>query len=179
MGDKIEYRKVESSEIEMYHNLRLNCLKNYPQNFGTLYNEELKSQNFKFDKIINQKSTTAFLMGAFKNEELVGICGFVQEKREKTKHVGGISGMYVLTEFSGQKIGAGLLNATIQLAFDNSEIELIILAVADKNQSAKNLYKKLNFVEYGRLQNYFKYKDNYETQIFMSLNKNESRTTNR
>ncbi len=174
MTENILYRKVEINEIEQYHKIRLDCLKNYPENFGTLYEEEHKSANFKFDKIITHQSTTDFLMGAFLNERLVGICGFIQEKREKTKHIGEISGMYVMTEFSGQKIGAKLLNATILTAFNNFALEQIILAVADKNQTAQNLYKKFGFVEYGRLKNYFKENGQYETQIFMTLVREEN-----
>ncbi|MFM9837759.1 MAG: GNAT family N-acetyltransferase [Cyclobacteriaceae bacterium] len=169
MNENIVYRKIEINEIEQYHKIRLDCLKNYPQNFGTLYDEEQKSSSFKFDKIIGQQSTTDFLMGAFSNERLVGICGFIKEKREKTKHIGEISGMHVIAEFSGQKIGARLLNTTILTAFKNSALEQIILAVADKNQTAQNLYKKFGFVEYGRLKNYFKDNGEYETQVFMTL----------
>lgn len=179
MTENIVYRKLESNEIDQYHKIRLDCLKKYPQNFGTLYDEEKKSSSFKFDKIITQQSTTDFLMGAFSNDRLVGICGFIQEKRAKTNHIGEISGMYVMTEFSGQKIGAGLLNTTILTAFENPALEQIILAVADKNQTAQNLYKKYGFVEYGRLKNYFKDNDKYETQVFMTLIKDENKTTNR
>jgi ribosomal protein S18 acetylase RimI-like enzyme len=178
MIENIVYRKLEINEIEHYHKIRLDCLINYPQNFGTLFDEEQKSSSFKFDKIITQKSPTAFLMGAFSSERLVGICGFIQERREKTKHIGEISGMYVTKEFSGQKIGTRLLNTTILTAFENSALEQIILAVADKNQTAQNLYKKRGFVEYGRLQNYFKNNGIYETLVFMTLIRDNKKTTN-
>jgi RimJ/RimL family protein N-acetyltransferase len=171
MTNEIIYRKVRIDELEMYHGLRLDCLKKYPENFGTLYDEEKNSSNFKFDKIVSKKSTTDFLMGAFSESKLIGICGFVQEKRQKTKHIGEISGMYVTTEFKGQKVGAELLRATITTAFENAELEQIVLAVAEKNQTAQNLYKKFNFIEYGRLKNYFKVDSSYETQIFMKLTK--------
>lgn len=179
MTEAILFKKVGVNELEQYHKIRLECLKKYPQNFGTLYEEELKSSSFKFDKVITQQSTTDFLMGAFLNEKLVGICGFIQEKREKTKHIGEISGMYVMTEHSGQKIGARLLYATILTAFKNSDLEQIILAVADQNKPAYNLYKKYGFVEYGRLQNYFKQNGKYETQVFMTLVRDENKNTNR
>lgn len=171
MVDEIIFRKVSTSEIEDYHKLRLACLKEFPQNFGTLYKEEFESANFKFDEIITQDSATDFLMGAFTNNTLVGICGFIQEKREKTRHIGEISGMYVLPEFSGRKIGAGLLHETIKLAFGNSELEQIVLAVTEKNQSAKRLYEKFNFTEYGRLPRYLRFEDEYDGQILMVLTK--------
>ena len=112
-------------------------------------------------------------MGAFISEKLVGICGFIREKREKTRHIGEISSMYVMPEFMGQRIGFGLLNATIELGFDDSVLENIILSVVDKNQAAKNLYKKIGFVEYGKLKNYFKYGEEYENLVFMTLARDE------
>jgi ribosomal protein S18 acetylase RimI-like enzyme len=169
MNENIVYKKVGVKDVEQYHEIRLECLRQFPQHFGTLYDEELKSLNFKFDKIIAQSAATDFLMGAFSNDRLIGICGFILEKREKTKHIGDISGMFVMPEFSGHKIGAGLLYATLIAAFYNASLEQIILAVADENKRAYNLYKKFGFVEYGRLPNYFKEKDIYETLVFMTL----------
>ena len=169
MTQEIVYRKLGIIDKEDYHNIRLDCLKNYPENFGTLFEEEQLSTNFKFDKIIDQNHLTDFLAGAFKDDRLIGICGYIQEKRQKTIHIGELSGMYVMTEFSGQQIGKGLLNFTIENAFKNSILEQIILAVADKNKNAQNLYLKNGFKEYGRLKNYFKYQGEYETQVLMVL----------
>jgi ribosomal protein S18 acetylase RimI-like enzyme len=171
MKREIDYRKLESNEDEQYHKLRLECLQQHPNNFGTLFEEEKDSTNFKFDKIITDKNSTDFLAGAFNDKELIGICGFIQEKRQKTRHIGEISGMYVKQEFSGQSIGSSLLQFVIKRAFENSFLEQIILAVADKNGNAQNLYLKHNFKIYGRLENYFKHKGEYETQVFMVLTK--------
>jgi RimJ/RimL family protein N-acetyltransferase len=173
MNDKIIYRKLGLQELEQYHYIRLDCLKNFPQNFGTLHEEELESSSFKFDKIITENHSSDFLMGAYKNKNLIGICGFIQEKRNKTKHIGEVSGMYVKPEYNGQHIGSELLKETIKISFENPEIEQIVLAVVDKNQVAKNLYKKNGFVEYGRLNNYFKHDGEYETQVFMTLSRQE------
>jgi ribosomal protein S18 acetylase RimI-like enzyme len=74
-----------------------------------------------------------------------------------------------MIKFSRQKIGAKLLETTLQTAFNNAGLEQITLAVSEKNQNAQNLYKKFNFVEYGRLPNYFKDNEKYETQVFMNL----------
>lgn len=163
------YNKLGKNDLEQYHKIRLECLRNHPQNFGTLYEEELESLHFKFDKIITENHSTDFLMGAFKDTTLVGICGFIQEKREKTKHIGEISALYVKTALSGQKIGYGLMKETIHYAFTNQQLEQIILSVANKNIAAQNLYKKIGFVEYGRLNNYFRHNGQYETQVFMTL----------
>ncbi len=171
MTNEIIYRKISASEIDLYHHIRLDCLKNYPDNFGVLYEEEVKANNFKFDKIIADKNATDFLMSAFSDADLIGTCGFIQEIRKKKNHIGVISGMYVMPAYKSKGIGKQLIQATISKAFENPEIEMITLAVAGSNTIAQNLYNKIGFKEYGRLPNYFKYKGEYETQVFMALSK--------
>ncbi|MBL1409918.1 GNAT family N-acetyltransferase [Sphingobacterium faecale] len=175
MKEDITYRIVHRNEIEQYHKLRLCCLKDFPQNFGTLYEDQLESSNFKFDKVILQNNNTDFLMGAFKKEKLIGICGFIHEKRTKNSHLGEVSSMYVSPRYSGMKIGQTLLLNTIKLAFDNIEIlEQIKIAVVERNKAALYMYTKIGFVEYGRFQDYFKYGENYETLIYMKFKKYQS-----
>ncbi|MBS1730470.1 MAG: GNAT family N-acetyltransferase [Bacteroidetes bacterium] len=87
--------------------------------------------------------------------------------------------MYVASAFSGLKNRKWIFKTTIHLAFDNPEIEQMTLTVIDKNQSAKNLYKKIGFVEYGRINNYMIDNGNYETKVFMTLLKSEKETTKR
>ncbi len=171
MTNEIIYRKISAGEINLYHHIRLDCLKNYPDNFGVLYEEELEANNFKFDKIILETTSTDFLMGACDEEDLIGTCGFIQESRKKKSHIGIISGMYVMPAYKSKGIGKKLIEATISKAFENPQIEIITLAVAGSNTIAQNLYQKTGFKEYGRLPNYFKYKGEYETQVFMALAK--------
>jgi RimJ/RimL family protein N-acetyltransferase len=129
-------------------------------------------ESYKYDKVLADPTTTDFLMGAFKGNLLIGICGFTREKRAKTKHQGEISSMYVQPEFSGQKIGTGLLLATIGAAFEDPGLEQITLGVVEQNLAAQGLYQKAGFVEYGRLPHYFKHNDAYETQVLMVLTRN-------
>jgi len=139
MTSNIVYRKLIPSDVEAYHQIRLDCLKKYAEYFGTLYEEELNSGSFKFDRIILENCATDFIMGAFMNQALIGICGLIQERRQKTKHIGELSGMYVMPEFSGRSIGSGLLKSTIKTAFKNQDLEQIVLAVAAKNRIAQRL----------------------------------------
>jgi hypothetical protein len=90
----ITYKTLSASHIDKYRAIRLECLQNYPQNFGSLYEDELQSKQLKFDKIIAEDNSTDFLYGAFDEEKLVGICGCIKENRVKTKHTAEISHMY-------------------------------------------------------------------------------------
>jgi ribosomal protein S18 acetylase RimI-like enzyme len=136
-----------------------------------LYEEELENDSLKFDKIIVQNGTIDFLMGAFDKEILIGICGYIQEKRTKTRHQGEISQMYVSPSYHGKGIAKELLKLTISKAFSDSNLEFITLGVVRSNAPAIDLYQKHGFKQYGVLPNYYKNGDSYEDMVFMKLDK--------
>jgi ribosomal protein S18 acetylase RimI-like enzyme len=161
---------LTAENLYSYRKIRLECLQNHPQNFGTLYEDEVNETALKFDKVISSSTNkTDFLYGAFDNGLLIGICGYIQEKRAKTKHIGEISQMYISPAYTRKGIAAQLLKLVIAKAYSNSTTEQIILAVTQSNSSAVSLYKKLGFVQYGVLENYMKHEGNYESQVFMRL----------
>lgn len=171
MDKRIDFRLLKADDLNSYRQIRLDCLRLYPDNFGTTYDEEVNAASLKFDKALLQTDTHAFLFGAFQDENLIGICGFVQENRTKTNHRGEINQMFVKPAFAGQGIGSKLLQLTIDKAFTNTCIEQIILGAVHTNKTAVKLYGRLGFVQYGMLENYFKQNDRYWTQISMILTK--------
>lgn len=166
---KINYRLLEAHDLDNYRHLRLECLKHHPDNFGTTYEEELNAKALKFDKALIEKHPHDFLFGAFENDLLIGICGFVQQPRVKTKHMGEVIQMYVNASYSGQGIGSRLLKLTVAKAFENPLIDQVLLSVIFSNEKAVTTYKNIGFVQYGKLENYFKQEPNSWTQLFMVL----------
>lgn len=166
---KINFRILQFDDLESYRQIRLACLETYPDNFGTTFKEELNVGTLKLDHIFSENSSSDFIFGAFDNKQLIGICGFVKENRQKTNHRGEIVQMYVNPIFSGQGTGTKLLRLAIDKAFESGIIERILLAVVYSNDTAVKTYKKLGFVQYGILENYFKQGNNYWTQLFMVL----------
>ena len=113
-------------------------------------------------------------MGAFTDyNKMAGICGLVRDLRSKTRHRGEIVQMYVDPSFAGQGIGKTLLRLTVEKTFQNAEIEQIILSVVYTNDKAIKLYERLGFIEYGKLENYFKTGTRYFAQLFLSLAKKD------
>jgi RimJ/RimL family protein N-acetyltransferase len=167
----IEYKLLTSKDLNSYRKVRLECLKAYPDFFGTSYDDEVKAKSLKFDKALLENSQTDFLYGAFDKDNLVGICGFTQENRIKTSHRGEISQMFVKKDFSGQGIGTRLLLATLNKTFHENNIELITLGVVDKNKYAIDVYKKIGFTQFGFIENYFKQGNSYCGFVFMVLTK--------
>jgi RimJ/RimL family protein N-acetyltransferase len=165
----ISFRQLTSADSLDYRRVRLECLQTFPDNFGSACEEESKIPQLKFEKYLLENNSDNFMFGAFDGEDLIGICGFSREDRNKTKHRGEIVQMYVNPNFAGQRIGFDLLRKTVEKALENSEIEQIVLSLVADNQAANKLYEKVGFVEYGRLQNYFKQGERYWNQRFMVL----------
>jgi RimJ/RimL family protein N-acetyltransferase len=164
-----KYNILTAQHVAHYRKIRMECLKNYTKNFGTLYEDEVNAASLKFDSILANGHNTDFLYGAFDNETLIGICGYIQERRTKTKHIGEISQMYISPAYSGKGIATELLKLVTNKAFANSETEQIILAVTKSNMAAIKLYQKSGFVQYGVLENYMKHNNEYQSQVFMVL----------
>ena len=169
---KIRYRQLIPADYDEYRNVRLDCLKKYPANFGTTYQEELNSKSLKLKDAIKNAGKSKFVFGAFNSDQkLIGICGFLAETRLKTQHRGEIVQMFVDPFYKRKGIGQTLLQLSISKAFEKEEIEQIILSAVASNENAIKLYKKLGFAEYGKLENYFKSGTQYTAQSFLYLMK--------
>ena len=170
--EEISYRPLVPADLNEYRRVILNCLLQHPNNFGTTYEEAVNATALKLDNAITHADDYNFVIGVFgADQKLVGICGFLAETRQKTKHRGEIVQMFVDPAFTGKGVGKKLLQDVIEKAFSAPLIEQIILSAVAENKSAVNLYKQAGFVEYGRLKNYFKSASGYSTQSFFVLEK--------
>lgn len=168
---EINFRLLDSNDQEGYRRIRLECLTNYPEYFGDSYEEEINTDPTKFEKVFISNDDHSFLYGAFSKSTLIGISGFIQQKRLKTRHRGDLVQVYVAPSFSGQGIGSRLIQLTIAKAFEIVVINQILLSVVLSNHHAIRLYKKFGFVQCGVIVNYFKLADHSWSQVFMALTK--------
>ncbi len=169
---KIIYWQLAPADHSEYSRVRLDSLKKCPDNFGSTYEEELSLKSLKLTDAIQRADKYNFAYGAFTEEQkLIGICGFITDRRLKTRHRGEIVQLFVGPEYHGQGIGKKLLQLIVDKAFDNAQTELILLAVVSTNESAVNLYKQSGFREYGKLEKYFKSGTGYAAQSFFYLTK--------
>lgn len=139
----INYRKLFPEERKIYRNIRLESLEKFPASFGASYQEALKIEKFRMESDIEEQTAERFVLGAFADKELIGICTFVKDEND----TGNIYQMYVKKEYQGKNIGLGLIDAVIDEARQQfHEIE-ICLEVTHGNESAYRLYKKAGFKE--------------------------------
>lgn len=179
MTNQISYRLLTVSDAEGYHHARLECLKNHPDSFGDTFEEELNIEVSRFIKELTEENNHSFWYGAFDANKLIGISGFIQQKRIKTKHRGDLVQVYVYPAFTNQGIGRRLVKLTIDKAFENVEIEQILLSVVHSNDKAITVYKKFGFIEYGFIENYFKKDGAYSSQLFMVLPRHDHKNLHR
>ncbi len=172
MEQEFIYRKLISSDIPEYRRIRFECLSSFPENFGTLYEEEIKKNQLYFEKYIEDSDPNAFVVGVFQESKCIGICGFIREsKKKQVAHRGKIIQMYVAQEHHGKGIGYQLLKKSIQYIFEIPGMEQIILGVSSHNKSAIALYSKSGFQEYGEIKKYLKTEKGYSDTLLMILYK--------
>jgi ribosomal protein S18 acetylase RimI-like enzyme len=166
---QINFRLLDLTDLESYRRIRLECLANYPDYFGDSYEEEINADPSKFENTFLSGNAHSFLNGAFSQGILIGISGFIQQKRIKATHRGDLVQVYVDPSFSGRGIGSRLIELTIVKAFDNIFIDQVLLSVVRSNDHAIKLYQKFGFVQYGVIENYFKGANHSWSQVFMAL----------
>ena len=170
---EIVIRKLQPHESVIYREVRLACLKNVPEFFGSTYEEEVLNPKFYFETHIENGSPDHVMFGAFDAERLIGITGFNRMARQRASHRGEVMQVYVDSSYRGQNIGEKLLRNALEYAFHLEGIEQVQLSVIASNKTAIALYEKLGFKTFGVQKNYFKVGDTYMDQQFMQLFKSD------
>ncbi len=102
----------------------------------------------------HNESERDFLIGAFHEEKIIGLLGFRAFKNEKMKHRGSL-GVSLRHEYRGEGVGEILFRRLFELAERIEGLIQIELNVMSENVRAFHLYKKMGFIETGRVPNGF------------------------
>lgn len=94
-----------------------------------------------FNKMLDDKNIV--LLAYYLNEEIVGYILI----RKTDKNTCLLDGLYVLEKYRNQGIGTSLLNESINKCKE-LDAKYVNINVMEKNEIAKNIYKKMNFTEY-------------------------------
>lgn len=138
------YRKLTRTDLEQYRSIRLESLKAYPQCFGASFEEQSKLDKLYFETYIEQDSQDEFVVGAFRDEELVGICALSCSKAQRPDSAELLQ-MYVRPSEQGNGVGFDIVRTVLEYAPSNDELGAITLQVKADNQAAIRLYGKLGF----------------------------------
>jgi len=159
------YPTIDDAEILMNYINKLSLEKT----FLTLQGEQqtLKEETKwlkSFIKKIN-KSELVFLM-AFIGDNLIAT-SHIELKDKIKSHIGGF-GITVSKDYRGDGIGKKLMELVISESVKNIKgLKIIELEVFGNNPIAQNLYKKMGFIEFGRLPKGIKHKEKFVDAILM------------
>lgn len=172
MSHPYTIRTLGANDKALYRRARLECLFTFPDRFGSTYEEESRKQELFFETLLGNNSNDHFMLGAFDGENCIGLCGFIRENRNRTRHRGELVQMYVHPQYQGKGIAGRLIQYTIEKAFATEGIEQIVLSAVADNNRAVSLYQRYGFAVYGRAANYFRKEDgSFIDQVFMILYK--------
>ena len=100
--------------------------------------------------------------------KIVGMMDFTVGHRRRASHQGEL-GTSVHPDFRGQGIGQMIMDALIEWAEQNENVQCLRLRVFSKNTPAISLYKKCGFVEEGRQLKAIKFADgSYDDMLLMA-----------
>ncbi len=133
------------------------------QGFQNTLESETKWLQDKLNKI--DKNKCVYICGFYENKLVA--CSEITLHSDAKAHVGNF-GISVAIEFRGLGLGQKIMELTIEESIKKlPDLKIIDLEVFDKNIIGKNLYKKLGFIEYGRLPEGLKRKGEYEDAVLM------------
>ncbi len=142
-------RRLRESEWEAWRRLRLRALEEDPAAFGSNLDYESTLPDEEWQQRAAALAVSAeramYVVEIDQHGGLVASAGFVYEDAPPL-----LIGMWVAPEVRRRGLATGLLNAVIASCQANGDV-ILRLDVAVGNDAAQALYRRLGFVETGRL----------------------------
>jgi ribosomal protein S18 acetylase RimI-like enzyme len=159
---KIRIRRLSPADAALYRDLRLEALKLAPEAYGSTFAAEHLQPLSWFAARLD----AAAVFGAFCGDDLCGFAGFFAKRGPKDSHKGMLWGMYVRPDTRNLGIGRQLVEAVINHA--RGHVEILQLNVVSSNETARRLYTKLGFIEYGLERNALRAGGHYWDEVLMA-----------
>jgi ribosomal protein S18 acetylase RimI-like enzyme len=140
---RVSIRKLDAADSAAFRRLRLESLDQAPEAFASSMAEEAALSEDEFAARLDRN----VVVGAFLDDELVGMAGFYTLERIKTRHKGHVWGVYVAPQARRIGLGRQLMDAILGHA--SGVVERIDLSVTATNEPACRLYESLGFETYG------------------------------
>ncbi len=159
----LQVRRLGASDAAAFQALRLSGLRLHPDAFGSSWEEEIARPLERTAEAL----ASGFVAGCEQDGVLVGIGGLRIGHSVKTRHRGGIWGVYVDPGARGLGVGKRLMMALIEQA--RTEVEDLTLTVSAHNGTAIGLYASLGFELYGLDRGALKIDEAYIDEMLMRL----------
>ncbi len=162
-------RLLEPSDAPEWWRVRLESLENDPLAFGKSAEEHRASTLEAAANRFRDATEGSFHLGAFEDGKLIGMATFSRETGLKERHKGHIYGFYVTPAHRGAGVARSLLTELIERARQDASLEQILLAVANPQFVAHQLYRSFGFERYGTEPRALKVGSTYVGEILMIL----------
>ncbi len=139
-------RPLTAEDAPAYRSLRLSALAETPEAFGASHDEEAAQLLAWFAARITPQPPSR-IYGAFQEDALIGMAGFLAYGGEKKRHIGLLWGVYVAPAGRGSGIATALVAAVI--AHAREHVRMLHADVGVDNHPAQRLYEGLGFRSYG------------------------------
>jgi ribosomal protein S18 acetylase RimI-like enzyme len=167
----VSFRLLAPNDASEFQSLRLRGLQDVPEAFGSTYEEDVTLPLEVIADRLRGARTPACraVIGAFVDDALVGVVGFMQSPKIKSRHTAQVWGMYVAPEVRGRGVGRGLLDALIAEVRACAGVERLTLSVVERAEAARRLYAAFGFVEFGREQDAYRHGATRDTALHLTF----------
>jgi ribosomal protein S18 acetylase RimI-like enzyme len=155
-------RPLRADDAALYRDIRLEALQLHPEAFSAAFEQE-KAQPLSW---FEQRLAANTVFAGFRDQQVLGIAGFVSETGMKRAHKGHLWGMYVRPAARGTGLARQLVEAVLEYA--RSRVELVQLSVIAGNVPALRLYGSMGFVAYGLEERALKVDGRYFDEVHMA-----------
>jgi RimJ/RimL family protein N-acetyltransferase len=160
----LKVRRLETHDVSVYRELRLEGLKSHPEAFSASWEDEsAKTAPWWAERL----ETGTVFGGWIDDSPLLGVAGFHVNGSAKLRHKGVLWGMYVRPEARGSGLAASLVQRVI--AHARTLVEEICVTVVASNAAAYRLYRANGFEQYGLERRALKVGNEYYDEVLMAL----------
>lgn len=165
--DGYSIRHAKAEDIETYRELRLEALKNHPENFGQDYDDAASRDLEHWENTLKINPKEKALFFAEQNSQLIGMTGVYRNLSKKSHHGATVWGVYVRPDWRGKRISETLIQACLKWAREQ-QITIVKLAAVTNNIPAVHCYERCGFTIYGREPKAIHYDDVYYDEYLMA-----------
>ena len=165
----IKVRRLVTIDSADYYNLRLRGLTLNPEAFGAGAEAFSKTTAEQAKSMIESFDNDDFILGSFRDNQLIGVVGYLREKKHSISHKATTWGLMVLPEFRNNGAGRLLIQNLIEIASTQEGIEHIRAIVTITPSNAIKLFQSIGFKQYGLESRGIKCEENYYDQSYLML----------
>lgn len=146
-----DIRQLTAVDAVGFRTLRLDALREFPESFGTTWEEERDSPWAEFSQRYRADWTAGdnCIFGAFMHGQLVGAIGLRRWNRAKQQHKAYIWILYVDAAARRTGVGRRLFEAALDYARALPGLQQIQLSVSTDSPGARSLYVSFGFESFG------------------------------